>query len=96
MGGDRSNRKTRLMRRFRRRGRIGVRSDMTPMVDIAFLLLIFYMVSTVFALPQAMEVNLPHETENEIVVKDSCLVSILAEIEALGDRPSGLHPKAVH
>jgi biopolymer transport protein ExbD len=29
------------------------------MVDIAFLLLIFYMVTTVFAAPQAMEVNLP-------------------------------------
>lgn len=29
------------------------------MVDIAFLLLIFYMVSTVFAMPQAMEINLP-------------------------------------
>ena len=32
---------------------------MTPMVDIAFLLLIFFMVTTVFRLPQAMEMNLP-------------------------------------
>lgn len=39
--------------------RIGVRIDMTPMVDIAFLLLIFYMVTTIFAAPQAMEINLP-------------------------------------
>jgi biopolymer transport protein ExbD len=36
-----------------------VRIDMTPMVDIAFLLLIFFMVTTVFRKPQAMEVNLP-------------------------------------
>lgn len=32
---------------------------MTPMVDIAFLLLIFFMVTTVFRLPQAMEMALP-------------------------------------
>lgn len=39
--------------------RIAIRIDMTPMVDIAFLLLIFFMVTTVFRKPQAMEVNLP-------------------------------------
>jgi len=39
--------------------RVGIRIDMTPMVDIAFLLLIFYMVTTVFSMPQAMEINLP-------------------------------------
>lgn len=41
--------------------RINVRLDMTPMVDIAFLLLIFYMVTTVFAAPQAMQINLPED-----------------------------------
>ena len=44
--------------------RIGVRIDMTPMVDIAFLLLIFYMVTTVFSMPQSMELNLPPKQEN--------------------------------
>jgi biopolymer transport protein ExbD len=39
--------------------RVGIAIDMTPMVDIAFLLLIFFMVTTVFRLPQAMEINLP-------------------------------------
>lgn len=43
--------------------RLAVRIDMTPMVDIAFLLLIFYMVSTVFTMPQAMEINLPPSDE---------------------------------
>ena len=43
--------------------RVKIRIDMTPMVDIAFLLLIFYMVSTVFAMPQAMEINLPPDKE---------------------------------
>jgi biopolymer transport protein ExbD len=53
--------------------RLGIRIDMTPMVDIVFLLLIFYMVTTVFAMPQAMEVNLPkkEEQENQIDYKES-------------------------
>jgi len=42
-----------------KRPRVSVRIDMTPMVDIAFLLLIFFMVTTVFRLPQAMEMALP-------------------------------------
>ena len=41
--------------------RVGIRIDMTPMVDVAFLLLIFFMVTTVFRLPLAMEVNMPGE-----------------------------------
>jgi hypothetical protein len=43
--------------------RVGIKIDMTPMVDIAFLLLIFYMVTTIFAAPQAMEINLPPAEE---------------------------------
>ena len=42
-----------------KRPRVHIRIDMTPMVDIAFLLLIFFMVTTVFRLPQAMEMALP-------------------------------------
>jgi biopolymer transport protein ExbD len=45
------------------RKRVGVAIDMTPMVDIAFLLLIFFMVTTVFRLPQAMELVIPNEVE---------------------------------
>lgn len=47
-----------------KRPRVKIRIDMTPMVDIAFLLLIFFMVTTVFRLPQAMEMVLPPKTEN--------------------------------
>lgn len=47
------------------------------MVDIAFLLLIFYMVTTVFAMPQAMEINLPPADQNQdIEVKESNLLTI--------------------
>ncbi len=57
--------------------RISIRIDMTPMVDIAFLLLIFYMVSTVFSMPQAMEINLPPADQvEEIEIKESNLMTI--------------------
>ncbi len=57
--------------------RVSIRIDMTPMVDIAFLLLIFYMVTTVFAMPQAMEINLPpKDQEEDIEVKESNLLTI--------------------
>jgi biopolymer transport protein ExbD len=66
------------LRRHKRR--LGIRIDMTPMVDIAFLLLIFYMVTTIFAAPQAMEINLPPKTENDstppIKVKKSNLLNV--------------------
>ena len=43
--------------------RVSIRIDMTPMVDIAFLLLIFYMVTTIFSAPLSMEITLPPKPE---------------------------------
>ncbi len=61
----------------RKKRRLHIRIDMTPMVDIVMLLLIFYMVTTVFSMPQAMEINLPPEDETEEVeVKESNLLTI--------------------
>lgn len=48
-----------------KRPRVSIRIDMTPMVDIAFLLLIFFMVTTVFRQPQAMEMALPENDPNK-------------------------------
>ena len=63
--------------------RIAIRIDMTPMVDIAFLVLIFYMVSTVFSMPQTMEINLPKPDETEEVdVKESNLLTLHVDAES--------------
>jgi biopolymer transport protein ExbD len=39
--------------------------DMTPMVDLAFLLLTFFMLTTTFNKPQTMEINMPEKPEKD-------------------------------
>jgi len=62
----------------KRKGRPGLVLDMTPMVDIGFLLLIFFMTTTRFREPQAIEINLPPEiaTETAKPVKESNVLTI--------------------
>lgn len=73
-GESRAHRKGTGLRRPKRR--LGIRIDMTPMVDIAFLLLIFYMVTTIFTTPLAMEVNLPKDDKLEIKIAESNLLTL--------------------
>ena len=56
--------------------RVGVRIDMTPMVDVAFLLLIFFMVTTVFRTPQALEINLPPDNETPAEIAESKVLQL--------------------
>ena len=53
--------------------RIGFRIDMTPLVDITFLLLTFFMLTTTMAAPQVMEMSVPPEQE-EVEVAQSQLL----------------------
>ena len=55
--------------------RIGIRIDMTPMVDIAFLLLIFYMATTQFKPPEARAVELP-KSHSQIQLPDKDVINI--------------------
>lgn len=57
----------------KKRRRIGVKQDMTPMVDIAFLLLTFFMLTTTMAKPQTMEINLPPGDANVEVAESNLL-----------------------
>lgn len=44
--------------------RMSTRIDMTPMVDLAFLLLTFFMLTTSFLTPYVMQVSMPEKVEN--------------------------------
>ena len=55
--------------------RIGIKIDMTPMVDIAFLLLIFYMATTTFKPPEKKQVIVPR-SHSEIKVPGKNMFSI--------------------
>ena len=61
--------------------RVGIRIDMTPMVDVAFLLLIFFMVTTVFRTPQALEINLPPDNDTPAEIAESKVL----QLRVLGD-----------
>ena len=64
--------------------RVGIAIDMTPMVDIAFLLLIFFMVTTVFKLPKAMELNLPpREAEVEVAESNVLMLYVYGDGQVL-------------
>ncbi len=60
----------------KKRKRIGFNLDMTPMVDVAFLLLTFFMLTTTFAKPNTMEVNLPSKDMTEVKVAESNVLTI--------------------
>jgi biopolymer transport protein ExbD len=74
---DRSSKKGKGKKGFGRpKRRVGIRIDMTPMVDVAFLLLIFFMVTTVFRTPQALEINLPPDEKAEVQIGKSKVVTV--------------------
>lgn len=70
-GGDSSGKK--------RSKKVSTKIDMTPMVDLAFLLITFFMLTTTFSKPQTMEVNMPDKTQDnkEAPVKASHAITII-------------------
>ena len=68
-GHDKKKKKHKKMRR------LGVRLDMTPMVDVAFLLLTFFMLTTTMNRPQTMEINLP-PGEAKVEIAESNLLTL--------------------
>jgi len=74
VGGGDSGGKKRGKRKPKKR--VSIRIDMTPLVDVAFLLLTFFMLTTVFRKPQTLEINLPPDKNAEVKMAESNLLTI--------------------
>ncbi|MEK7263993.1 MAG: biopolymer transporter ExbD [Bacteroidota bacterium] len=57
--------------------RVGIKMDMTPMVDVGFLLLTFFMLTTQFRPPEDVQVDIPSShSEIKLPEKDVMLIAI--------------------
>ena len=63
----------------RRTKKMSTRVDMTPMVDLAFLLLTFFMLTTTFAKPTVMQLTMPVPGDNIPVGESSALTILLGK-----------------
>jgi len=63
--------------------RIGFKLDMTPMVDVAFLLLTFFMLTTTFSKPNTMEINVPPENMEVKVAESNVMTLRLVEKDSV-------------
>ncbi|QHL88403.1 biopolymer transporter ExbD [Nibribacter ruber] len=85
-GGDEGGKK--------RAKKMSTRIDMTPMVDLGFLLLTFFVMTTTLAKPQTMEINMPVKPKNpdeQLQLKASNAFTIL-----LGDNDKVFYYKGLN
>ena len=76
-GGEVAAPKAKHKGKKRKKGRrLGIRIDMTPLVDVAFLLLTFFMFTTSMSRPQTMEINLPPDKDVKVEVAESNLMTL--------------------
>jgi biopolymer transport protein ExbD len=61
------------------RKKMSTRVDLTPMVDLGFLLVTFFMLTTTFSKPQTMEINMPIQEGGQPVPESRTVQIIIDE-----------------
>lgn len=79
-GGSKVKRGSNSKRKAKKRA--GFHIDMTPLVDITFLLLTFFMFTTTYAQPQVMEMSVPPEQKSDVEVRESELMQFFINNDA--------------
>jgi biopolymer transport protein ExbD len=64
--------------------------DMTPMVDVAMLLLAFFMLTAVFSKPQVIELNLPKNPQDTIPMQELKILNLFVDEHSLLYKSRGL------
>ncbi len=72
--------------------RIGFKLDMTPLVDVAFLLLTFFMFATTMSQPQIMEMSVPPDIQTNIDVRASELLNVFVRNDGKVFYSTGIEP----
>lgn len=67
------------MRLKSRRGHIQSNVDMTPMIDIVFQLILFFLVSTTFAILPGIKMNLPASKTSEGISVQGITITVSAD-----------------
>ena len=70
-----------MLRKMKRR--VSIRIDMTPMVDVIILLLIFFFMTATFKEPDAVEVTLPYAAAGVKIPKDIDVISVVVDKEGV-------------
>ena len=64
------------MAAVQRSGSKDERPDLTPMIDVVFQLLIFFMVTAVFAITPGLDIKLPEAEESQAPDKENLFIVV--------------------
>ena len=80
-----------MIRREYERSSSGVDVNLTPMIDVVFLLLIFFMVTTVFVEEIGIEIQKPKAASAQMLEKKSILIGVTSDGRVIyGSREIGI------